>query len=254
MNIGQALLLGVVQGFTEFLPVSSSGHLALVQYWFGLQEASLFFEVFLHAASLLAILIFFWPNIKALKLNDYWLLAVGTMPAIVVGLVGETAVELVFAVPLLVGFSLILTGIINLFIQKLLNKPVDQSTKLTPGKALLIGLFQSLALIPGISRSGATLLGSFTQGLTKERAFAFSFLLAIPAILGASALQVLRLMTEQQPIPASQVLLMGGLGAMLTSLLSLKILKQLIAKAHFAFFSWYCFILGGGVVLTQLMR
>jgi undecaprenyl-diphosphatase len=254
MNTGQALVLGVVQGFTEFLPVSSSGHLALAQYWFGIQEASLFFEVFLHAASLMAIVIFFWPNIKALKFTDYWLLGLATLPAIVVGLVGETAVELVFALPLLVGIFLIITGLINLFTQRLLDKPTVQTTKLTPGKAIMIGVFQALALIPGISRSGTTLLGSFSQGLTKERAFSFTFLLAIPAILGASGLQVLRLVTEQQPMPAGQVLLAGGLGAIVTSLLSLKILKQLILKARFTFFSWYCFLLGGAVIITQLMR
>ncbi|HEX9817862.1 MAG TPA: undecaprenyl-diphosphate phosphatase, partial [Patescibacteria group bacterium] len=110
MNTGQALVLGVVQGLTEFLPVSSSGHLGLAQYWFGLQEPTLFFDVFLHAASLLAIIIFFWSKIKALRLNDYWLLGIATLPAVVVGLIGETAVELVFAIPLLMGFFLIITG------------------------------------------------------------------------------------------------------------------------------------------------
>jgi undecaprenyl-diphosphatase len=203
---------------------------------------------------LLAIIIFFWSKIKALRLNDYWLLGIATLPAVVVGLIGETAVELVFAIPLLMGFFLIITGAINLISQQLLNKPVAQIAKLIPGKAVMIGVFQSLALIPGISRSGATLLGSFIQGLNQERAFTFTFLLAIPAILGANSLQILRLTTQQQALPTSEILLAGGLGALVASLLSLKILQKLISQAKLAIFSWYCFLLGGGVVLIQLMR
>ncbi|HEX9817811.1 MAG TPA: undecaprenyl-diphosphate phosphatase, partial [Patescibacteria group bacterium] len=134
------------------------------------------------------------------------------------------------------------------------NKPVAQIAKLIPGKAVMIGVFQSLALIPGISRSGATLLGSFIQGLNQERAFTFTFLLAIPAILGANSLQILRLTTQQQALPTSEILLAGGLGALVASLLSLKILQKLISQAKLAIFSWYCFLLGGGVVLIQLMR
>ncbi|MFH2118448.1 MAG: undecaprenyl-diphosphate phosphatase [Candidatus Paceibacterota bacterium] len=254
MNIDQALVLGLVQGLTEFLPVSSSGHLALAQYWLGLQEPGLFFEVFLHAASLVAIIIFFWPDIKKLKFKDYQWLGLATIPAIVAGLLGQELVDLVVAVPLLVGAFLLLTGFINLFIQKFMDKPIVKTNELTPTKSLMIGLFQAVAIIPGISRSGATLLGSLSQGLDRQKAFAFTFLLAIPAILGASAWQMLKLFTEHHALPAGTILLAGGLGTLVTSLLSLKILKKLISQARFTFFSWYCFLLGGGVILVQLMR
>ncbi|OGJ38851.1 MAG: hypothetical protein A2383_02510 [Candidatus Pacebacteria bacterium RIFOXYB1_FULL_39_46] len=254
MNINQALILGIVQGLTEFLPVSSSGHLALAQYWLGLQEPGLFFEVFLHAASLIAIVIFFWPNIKKLKFKDYQWLGLATIPAIIAGLLSQEIVDLVVAVPILVGILLLITGFINLFIQKAMDKPLASTEKLTFSKSLMIGLFQAVAILPGISRSGATLLGSFSQGLTRQKAFAFTFLLAIPAILGASAWQMLELFTEQIPIPGGSILLAGSLGTLVTSLLSLKILKKLISQARFTVFSWYCFLLGGGVILFQLIR
>jgi len=253
MNIGQALMLGIVQGLTEFLPVSSSGHLGLFQHWFNLQEPALFFDVFLHAASLLAIIIFFWPSIKTLKLNDYWLLSIGTLPAVIVGLLSKNMVELILAIPFLIGFALLITGIINLLTNRLLHRSITQTKKLTTSKSLMIGVFQSLALIPGISRSGTTLLGGLHQGLNKNQAFTFAFLLAVPAILGANASQIIQLFVEQQPIPTNQLLLAGGLGALVTSLFSLNILKKLIAQARFAFFGWYCLMLGSGIVLTQLM-
>ena len=192
MTAWQALILGLVQGVTEFLPVSSSGHLALFQYWFNFQESLLFFDVFLHAASLIAIGWFFWPHIKQLKLKDYWLLIVGTLPAVGVGLLFQDTIEAFFSLPLLVGLALIITGLINAQSQRLLKSLPKEPIPLNEKKAFVIGFFQSLALTPGISRSGTTLFGSFSQKLNKEQAFTFTFLLGIPAILGANLFQVIQ--------------------------------------------------------------
>jgi undecaprenyl-diphosphatase len=254
MNAWQALILGLVQGLTEFLPVSSSGHLALFQNWFAFQESLLFFDVFLHAASLLAIILFFWPQIKKLAFGDYWLFAIATLPAIAVGLLFENAIEAVFSLPLLVGLALIITGLINAYSHRLLKKLPTESPVINTKKALTIGAFQAMALIPGISRSGSTLLGSFSQGLNKERAFAFTFLLGVPAILGANVFQILKLVTEQQSLPSWPILIMGGGGALVASLFSLSLLKKLISESKFYLFSWYCLLLGSGVVLFQLIR
>lgn len=254
MNIWQALILGLVQGITEFLPISSSGHLALFQYWFGLTEPLLFFDVFLHAASFLAIVIFFWPQILKLKLRDYWILAIGTIPAVVVGLLFKDSIEAVFSLPLLVGIALLVTGLINNRSQKILTNPPTESAEVNEKKAFLIGLFQSVALIPGISRSGSTLFGSLSQGLLKDRAFAFTFLLGVPAIAGANAFQILNVITDHLPIPNWRILLVGGGAALITSLSSLFLLRFVIEKSKLYLFSWYCLVLGSFVIITQLIR
>src|SRR3990172_6163029 len=194
MTAWQALLLGLVQGVTEFLPISSSGHLALFQYWFGIQEPTLFFDVFLHAASLVAIMIFFWTEIKKLVLRDYWLLAVGTIPAVFIGLGLENYLETTLSTPLMLGLTFMITGLINVAIHRLLAKPPKTSAQLNESKALTIGLFQAFAIVPAISRSGSTLLGSLWTKLDKEKAFAFTFLLGVPAIFGANILQFYRLL------------------------------------------------------------
>ena len=254
MTAWQALILGLVQGVTEFLPVSSSGHLALFQYWFNFQESLLFFDVFLHAASLIAIGWFFWPHLKQLKLKDYWLLIVGTLPAVGVGLLFQDTIEAFFSLPLLVGLALIITGLINAQSQRLLKSLPKEPIPLNEKKAFVIGFFQSLALTPGISRSGTTLFGSFSQKLNKEQAFTFTFLLGIPAILGANLFQVIQVITENQTLPHWSLLLSGGGGALIASLLSLALLKKLITQSKLYLFSWYCLLIGGGVVLSQLIR
>lgn len=255
MTILQALILGIVQGLTEFLPISSSGHLALFQQWFGIQQSTLSFDVFLHAASLVAIVVFFWAEIKKLKIRDYWLLGIGTIPAVVVGWLFKDAIETALAVPLLIGFQFIINGGINAAIHHRLKKPVQTTAVINEKSAFTIGIFQALALIPAISRSGTTLLGGLWQKLDKERAFAFTFLLAIPAILGANVFQLFELLTNHtQQSFVVPVFLIGGLASLLASLWSLRLLKQFLVQSRFMLFSWYCLALGSAIVITQLMR
>lgn len=255
MTAWQALILGLVQGVTEFLPISSSGHLALFQTWFGIQETSLFFDVWLHAASLIAIVVFFWAEIKKLQFKDYWLLAVGTVPAIFIGLLLEDYLETTLATPLMLGLTFVLTGLINVAIHRLLEKPPKSFAQLNESKAFTIGLFQSIAIVPAISRSGSTLLGGLWAKLDKEKAFTFTFLLGIPAILGANVLQFYRLLNGA---PAQDfvapIFLLGGLASLLASLWSLKLLKQFLVQSRFMTFGWYCLLLGGFLIAVQLIR
>ena len=253
MNAWRALLLGGVQGLTEFLPISSSGHLALLERWLAIQEPTLFFNVFLHAASLMAIIIFFWPQIIALRWRDYWLLGLGSVPVAIAGLLLESSVEAIAASPLIVGLMLIATGAINFSSQKKLDQPPKKTQEVDEKRAILIGLFQSLAILPGISRSGTTLLGGLSQQLAKQRAFTFTFLLGIPAILGANLLQIFRLATEPQTAPAWPVLVAGSLGALVASLLSLSLLKKFVEQSRLRGFGWYCLLLGSGVIVVQLL-
>ncbi len=253
MNVWQALLFGLVQGVTEFLPISSSGHLALFQAWSQIQEPTLFFNVFLHAASLLAIVIFFWKQIVELKVRDYWLLAIGSIPVALVGLLLEDRFSLLTSSPLLVGGFLIITGLINRRSQRLLDNPPQKNTKLDEKKALLVGAFQSLAILPGISRSGTTLMGVLSQNLEKNQAFTFTFLLGIPAILGANLLQILELVTGAGESPNFANLLAGGLAALVASWFSLGLLKKFVEQAKLKVFSNYCLAVGSLVVIAQLI-
>lgn len=256
MNTWHALILGLVQGVTEFLPISSTGHLALFQQWLNVSEASLFFDVFLHAASVIAIIIFFRKEIGLLTRGDYTLLAVGTLPAIAVGLGLENFLETVLATPLVIGITFLITGVFNFLIHHLLNKPVKEPQKLTPKIAIIMGVFQAVAIIPAISRSGSTLLGGLWQRIEKEKAFTFTFLLAIPAIIGATALQAYRFFNGDVHIASSSwlVYLIGGMGAFMASMWGLTLLRHLLVRSRFHIFGWYCVLLGGGVLIAQWIR
>jgi len=252
MNTWQALILGLLQGVTEFLPVSSSGHLALAQNWFGIQEPLLSFDVFLHGMSLIAILVFFFQEIRQLNFKQYFLIGIATIPAVIVGLLFKDTLELALQVPLLIGVALLITGIDNLFSHRLLQKSPKEETEITPQKALIIGLFQSLALIPGISRSGTTLLASLGQKLGKKQAFTFTFLLAIPAIMGALLLQGIDIIRDGATMPHWSLFVIGGISTLFASLASLTVFKKLINKSQFTVFGIYCLALGLIVIFSQL--
>lgn len=252
MNIWQALILGALQGLTEFLPVSSSGHLALAQTWFGIQEPLLVFDVFLHGVSLVAIIIFFFNEIKKINFQQLVVIGFGTIPAVIVGILFKDILENLFHAPILIGLALLVTGINNLISHKLLQKEVEEKP-ITIKKSLIIGTFQSLALIPGLSRSGTTLLGSLNQKLEKKQAFSFTFLLAIPAILGALTLQIYELTKGTAEIPKISLLLVGGAAALTTSLASLGVMKRLIKEAKFKPFGIYAISLGLFVIIVSLI-
>jgi undecaprenyl-diphosphatase len=251
MNLWQALFLGVLQGVTEFLPISSSGHLALAQNWLNLQEPLLAFDVFLHAVSLIAIIIFFFKELKKITFKQLFVIGVGTIPAVIVGLLFKDSLESLFHAPTLVGVALLFTGINNIVSHKLLQKKTEEK-EITIKKSLIIGFFQSLALIPGISRSGTTLLGSLGQKLEKNQAFNFTFMLAIPAILGALTLQLVELTGGNTSIPHWSLFMIGGIGALIASLASLGIIKKLIEKSKFMPFGIYAIALGSFVIISSI--
>lgn len=266
MNLWQAFFLGIVQGVTEFLPVSSSGHLAISQQFLNISEPTLVFDVFLHAVSLIVIIKFFWKRILQINFKELTYLAIATIPAILVGLFLETKIDAVFNNLSLIGLALITTGLINLTSNHLLHESPNpknlltkvakvfkkKSKKLTISKAATIGVFQSFALVPGISRSGATLLGSLTQNLDREESFNFTFLLAIPAIAGATLLQTFKLFNGTVETVAPSMFLIGGIGAFVASFYSLSLFKKLITEAKLSAFGWYCLIAGGSLVIAYL--
>ncbi len=247
MTTLQALILGVTQGLTEFLPVSSDGHLLLVQHLMGLPNVPLFFDVILHLASLAAIIIFFLPRwLKLPKLTLHYLI-IATLPAVVAGVVVEPLFEAVFRNLVVAGFGFLITGSF-LFVAHRHMSAHTQAQPLTAPKALLIGLLQALAIAPGISRSGSTLMAALWQKLDPDEAFSFVFLMAVPAITGAFGLHLLK--GVPLDIPWSTVSA-GFLMSLVTSLAALRLLQQVITRQKLNYFGVYCLVIGVGTLVLS---
>lgn len=251
MNILQAIILGVVQGATEFLPVSSSGHLALLSQFLGVSESSnVFFFTLLHVATLLAVVVFFWRDILKLRLREVVILALATLPAVVVGLFLEGSIATLFASTALVSLALLATGAINLFADRMLrqqvaaesSEPVTVLPKLK--QSILIGCAQAVAIIPGISRSGSTVAAALGQGVPKTQAFRFSFLLSIPAILGALMLEMMQYVKSGTSLSVSGVQVLGMVAAFAAGLASLRLFAYVLRETKLRYFAYYCFALG----------
>ncbi len=261
MTVFQAIILGAVQGVSEFLPISSDGHLSLVQQYFGLSGDLLAFDVFLHFFTFLAVVTFFFRDILQLRIKDYLVLAVGTIPAVIIGLLFESTVQDLLHSSVFVGMALIVTGLLNFASHSRFKKKsateVD-AKKLMPqdvkyGDAVRIGILQAIAILPGISRSGSTIFGASMIGMSRISAFRFSFLLGLPAIFGATLLQGLRaFQTGFGNIPSS-ALIAGGFTAGVVGFASLSLFALLMRKGNLNWFGWYCVVLGAGVLLFTQM-
>lgn len=252
MNLFQAVALGFIQGITEFLPVSSSGHLALTQQFFGFQEANLAFDTFLHFGTLIAVIIFFWKDLIKLKLKDWKVIVVGTIPAVFAGLLIKDQIEAIITSTTLVAFFLIITGLFNFFSDKKLEQEGSKK-EIGYKTAFITGIFQAFAIIPGISRSGSTLFGGLLQKVEREEAFKLSFFLSIPAIIGATALQSLEVLEMGLNNIQPTLYLLGALTAFITGFFSLRVLKYMIKKAKLNIFGWYCVTIGGIILISSLI-
>ena len=245
MDIFQAIILGIVQGITEWLPVSSSGHLVLFEYFFGLSQP-LIFDIMLHIGSLLVIILFFKKEILELivglfkwdkeKLMIILMIIIASIPIALIGYFFKDAIELLFKDLRTVGFALLFTAAL-LFLSRY---PSKKTGKLTIWKAFTIGIFQSIAILPGVSRSGSTISAGMMLGIKKEDAARFSFLIFIPAILGALVLNVSDINSFSDPVP----IIIGTLVSAIVGYFSLKLLMNIIKNNKFSWFSIYCLVLG----------
>ena len=230
-----SILLAIIQAATEFLPISSSGHLALVSNLIG--QPNLFFFTVLHLASLMAVIIFTRKEIGQLlsfkkEYHKIWLaLIVATIPAVLFGFFFHDTIEKMFSSYLFLAIAFFFTGIILL-----LTKFTNSKSNINPKNALFIGIFQILALFPGVSRSGMTISAGMFSGVKREQAAKFSFLLLIPLTLGA-------FIFELKDYYFSVELFIAFVVCILTSLIFLNILMKIIKKNMFWIFSIYCFVL-----------
>lgn len=248
MTILQAMFLGMVQGLTEFIPVSSSGHLVIFQHLLGIQGSSLTFDVLVHMGTLLAVLAAFWRDIAAILKRPLakitYLIIVGCIPA---GLMGYFVQPLFakFENLLVVGIGLLITGMILKFSDMVTHNSLNSkdAEETTYGDALFIGLLQGIAIVPGISRSGATIAGGLVAGLDRTFAARFSFLVAIPVILGAGLVQMKDF--SVMAITGSIVpYIVGPLTAAIFGFMAIKIVMNMVRNGRIAIFSYYCWIVG----------
>jgi len=265
MDISSSIVLGVVQGITEFLPISSSGHLVLIQNLLGFREPELLFDIGLHLGTLLAVCVFFFRDLRAMALETAGFLGslvsrekglrqiteyphaflllwvvVGTIPTGLIGVCFKTPLESLFGSVRVVGFMLMCTGLILVATKKL---PETYARRNSVGlfAALAVGVAQGIAIIPGISRSGSTIVCGMFCRVQRETAARFSFLLSIPATLGAMAVQVASEGLGRGALPA---IALGFIVSAVVGLLALKILMGMVRKGRLYYFAPYCWAVG----------
>lgn len=261
MSLLDAFLLGLIQGITEFLPISSSGHLVMGQALLDIQIPGVSFEVAVHVATLLSVLLVFRKRVAELVVGavrrdpEAWrylgLLALATLPAVVVGLGARAALEALFEVPLVSALGLLITGSF-LWTSR---GAMARNPKARPGlrAAILMGLAQAFAIIPGISRSGATVVVGLWLGVEAEEAAAFSFLMAIPAILGAATLELPELAAGGTGL-ATGPLILGSIVAAVAGVLAIWTFLAMLKRKSFHRFGPYCWGAGSLFLFYLLLR
>jgi undecaprenyl-diphosphatase len=270
----QAIFLGIVQGLTEFLPISSSGHLVLFQSFFGMKEPEFFFDVSVHLGTLVAVCMFFFGDLKEMasaffskstwsfegggllrrlsqvpEMRLFGLILVGTVPTGLLGLMFRPMVEFLFSSIRVVGIMLLVTGFL-LWLTRGVKGGGRSTAELDLWDGICVGIMQGLAILPGISRSGTTIAMGLFKGLDRETAARYSFLLSIPAILGAMVLQLAEMRTKALP-PIGPALL-GASVAAAVGYGALKVLIGLVKKGDLHRFAFYCWFVGAAAILWSL--
>lgn len=261
------LMLGILQGLTEPIPISSSGHLLIAQYFLGIEiEGSVStFALLVNSASLIAVLIIFRGDIQRLVINglkyfqvkneettrDFMFvvyLVIATIPAAIIGLLLQDPIDEHLSSIATVGFTLIITGIALWLIRNLRGTRRDGN--LTVKDAIIIGLAQSVALIPGISRSGATIITAIARGINQETALRFSFLLFIPISIGGAVLSITDILGDDNLETLAVPYIIAFIGSLVATYFSLKWFMNIMAKGQLKYFAIYCFIVGPLVILA----
>jgi undecaprenyl-diphosphatase len=267
MGIIESIILGFVQGITEFLPISSTGHLIIAREIFGITaQNALAFDAVLHLATVTAVIVYFQRDLRVLvhavlrklgrlpvnarDLTLVYAVAAGTVPAVVAGLLLESTMETLFRNPLLVAGVLVLGSFLFMYAEWVYDRSHPQN-EMSVWKGIQIGLFQVLALIPGMSRSGATIAGGMLLGLTRHEAARFAFLMAIPVMLGAGSKKLLELITSPVPVPWAGVVV-GGITAFIIGLLAIHFMLQFVRTHSLWPFIWYRIILAGFVAFVVI--
>ncbi len=263
MTVLEAIILGIVQGLGEFLPISSSGHLVLAQNMLGMQEPSLLMTVLLHVGTLAAVLVVFWRDWWAMlknpfKSNAFWMLVLATLPAVAVALLFGDAIDLFFADRTMhwyLGFFFLFTAVLLVAAESFTRQPTRggrHSRKqvvddVKPAQALTMGTMQAVAVLPGVSRSGSTIVGGILSGLDRSVAAKFSFMMSVPAILGSLVFEARDLLSGGTDAALSGGWLAPVIGVIVAAVCgwaAIRWMLALIQKASLKWFALYVGVLG----------
>ena len=278
MSIGEAIILGLVQGIAEFLPISSSGHLAILQNLFNMSDIEgghMFFDVLLHFGTLIAISFMYWSDIKAMVVEVlellsgrksytaegkpkqypaarmFFLIVAATLPLVLVlpvnDYIGELSQSTVF-----IGIALILTGFMLLVSDKM-TPGVKTEKNMRFKDALIIGLCQCVATLPGLSRSGTTITAGIATGQDRSYAVKFSLLMSIPAVLGATLLELVKAFKTGIDASLIPAYLFGMVAAMVSGVLAIGLLKLIAKSKRFGGFAYYCWIVGALTIILSMI-
>ena len=273
LTIWEAIVIAIVEGLTEFLPVSSTGHMIITQNMLGVESTGFVkaFTVIIQFGAILSVVCLYWKRFFRLnhtpapqgasslrrllhKFAFYWKLLVAFIPAALLGFLFSDKIDALLESVVVVAVMLVIGGIFMLFCDRIFSKGSEQ-TELTEKRAFLIGLFQCIAMIPGVSRSMATIVGGMAQKLTRKAAAEFSFFLAVPTMFAATAYKVLKLFLEggtEIVVNNLPALLVGNVVAFVVALLAIKFFISFVTKYGFKAFGWYRIVVGGGILVMLL--
>lgn len=271
MSTLEVIIIAIVEGLTEFLPVSSTGHMIITQNLLGVESTDFVkaFTVIIQFGAILSVVCLYWKrffklnegkvtDIKSLihKFDFYWKLMVAFIPAAVFGLLFSDMIDSMLENVWVVAIMLVVGGIFMLFVDKLFNNP-DDSVEITKKRAFNIGLFQCIAMIPGVSRSMATIVGGMTQKLSRKTAAEFSFFLAVPTMFAATAYKMLKLFMQPNGVEVLSenlsALVVGNIVAFIVALLAIKFFIGFVTRYGFKAFGYYRILVGGIILVMMLM-
>lgn len=253
MDTLQTVIIAIVEGLTEFLPVSSTGHMIIAQHLLGIESTDFVkaFTVIIQFGAILSVIVLYWKRFFQ-TWTFYFKLLAGFVPAAILGLLFNDKIDELLESITVVSIMLVIGGIFMLFVDKWFN-PSQPKEKPTYKNAFIIGLFQCIAMIPGVSRSMATIVGGMTQKLSRRAAAEFSFFLAVPTMAAATGYKLLKLFLEpdgsQLLIDNMSTLLIGNVVAFLVAMLAIKFFIDYVTKYGFKLFGWYRIIVGGALLI-----
>ncbi len=255
MDWFEAVILGMIQGLTEFFPISSTGHLYLGRHLFGLDEAGLFLDTMLHLGTLIAVITIYRRELLLMIKRPFskltWILVIGTIPAVITGILFSDFFDSVSKTGSTIGWEFIITGMILWGADSLKNEGKRNIGDITYIDALLIGSFQAAAIMPALSRSGLTIAAAIFRGIDKSTAAYFSFLLSIPAIAGGVLMQGTKLFTATSEQVSYISLLLATLTSLLFGYAAIKWMLQILKRGSLKGFATYVFLLGGLIIVLQ---
>lgn len=259
MTIFQAIILAIVEGLTEFLPVSSTGHMIVASSLMGIhqQEFTKLFEVAIQFGTIISVVVLYWKKFfDFARVNFYFKLMVGVVPALVLGFLLGDYIDALLESPTTVAVMLILGGGLFLFIDKIFSHgKIEEEPAITFKSSFLVGLWQCVAMIPGVSRSAASIIGGLQQGFTRKLAAEFSFFLAVPTMAAATGYKMLKAWLETPDMLADanniKALVIGNVVGFLVAILAIKFFIGFVQKFGFRYFGWYRII--AGVIILGLL-